>query len=158
MTERKFAHEMEAGDQFAPLDLVVTPEMNEQYLFAMQDYHPRYLGPEAIVHPGLLLNMSNNTKSPSFKLPPGWAEIHASEQTEFFRPAKVGERIRIQWNVIQDEEKRGRPWHSVAIYLYNEAGEPVMARVMTNTFTWKEGGDDKPGELDTTRQSGNRPR
>ena len=81
----------------------------------MEDFHPRYIeGDEsapAFVHPGLLLNMSNNTRSPSFFLPGGWAEIHAAEETRYLSPARLGEKLRVTWEVVEAYEKRGRPWH-----------------------------------------------
>jgi hypothetical protein len=133
---------MQVGEQFAPLEFVVTPELNQQALFAEEDYHPRYIyGTESsppIVHPGLLLNMSNNTRSPSFYLPPGWAEIHAAEDTEYLHPAYVGKKLRVTWKVEKVFERRGRPWHVLDILIVDEDGVEIMRRKMTNTFAAQE--------------------
>ena len=142
MPEKRSAHLMEVGEEFEPLEFLVTPELNQQYLYAAEDFHPRYIekseaGPP-LVHPGLLLNMSNNTRSPSFHLPPGWAEIHAAESTEFLNPAKVGKRIRVTWKVIEAYEKRGRPWHVVDILVVDEDEAEIMRRKMVNTYASKE--------------------
>lgn len=138
MSAKKPAYQMEVGDEFEPLEYLVTPELNQQYLYAEEDYHPRYIeetesGPP-IVHPGLLLNMSNNTRSPSFYLPPGWAEIHAAEDTEYLNPARVGKKLRVTWKVVDAYEKRGRPWHVLDILVVDEDGTRIMRRRMTNTF------------------------
>ena len=138
MSAKKPAYQMEVGDEFEPLEYLVTPELNQQYLYAEEDYHPRYIeetesGPP-IVHPGLLLNMSNNTRSPSFYLPPGWAEIHAAEDTEYLNPARVGKKLRVTWKVVDAYEKRGRPWHVLDILIVDEDGTRIMRRRMTNTF------------------------
>jgi hypothetical protein len=138
MTEKKSAHLMKEGEEFEPLEFVVTPEFNQQFLFGLEDFHRRYIekgdSGQAIVHPGLLLNMSNNTRSPSFSLPPGWAEIHAAEDTDYLNPARVGKKLRITWKVISAYEKRGRPWNVLDILITDEDGTEIMRRKMTNTF------------------------
>jgi hypothetical protein len=138
MSEKKSAHLVQVGEEFEPLEFLVTPELNQQYLYAEEDFHPRYIegsesGP-AIVHPGLLLNMSNNTRSPSFYLPPGWAEVQAAEGTEYLNPARVGKKVRVTWKVVQAFEKRGRPWHVLDILIVDEDGVEILRRKMTNTF------------------------
>ena len=138
MSEKKSAHLMDVGEEFEPLEFLVTPELNQQYLYAVEDYHPRYIeeseiGPP-LVHPGFLLNMSNNTRSPSFHLPPGWAEIHAAEDTEYLNPAEVGKKLRVTWKVVRTFEKRGRPWHVLDILIVDEDGVEILRRKMTNTF------------------------
>lgn len=142
MTAGKSAHLMQVGDEFAPLEFVVTPELNQQVLYAEEDFHPRYIqGTEAsppIVHPGLLLNMSNNTRSPSFYLPEGWAEIHAAEDSVYLNPARVGKKLRVTWKVERTYKKRGRPWHVLDILIVDEDGLEIMRRKMTNTFASQE--------------------
>ena len=138
MTEKKSAHLFKVGEEFEPLEFVVTPELNQQYLYAEEDFHSRYIeatreGPP-LVHPAILYNMSNNTRSPSFFLPPGWGEIHAGEETEFLNPARVGKKIRVTWKVIDTFEKKGRPWHVLDILILDEDGVQIMKRKMTNTF------------------------
>jgi len=140
--EKKSAHLMRVGEEFEPLEFIVTPEMNQQYLYAEEDFNPRYIesteNGQPLVHPGLLLNMSNNTRSPSFYLPPGWGEIHAKEETEYLNPGRVGKKFRITWKVIEAFEKRGRPWHLLDILIVDEDGVLIMRRKMTNTFaSWE---------------------
>lgn len=142
MAESKSAHLMLVGEGFEPLTFTVTPELNQQYLYAEEDYHSRYIeqteaGPP-LVHPGLLLNMSNNTRSPSFSLPPGWAEIHASEDTEYMNPARVGKELQVTWKVLDAYEKRGRHWHVLDILIEDEDGLEILRRRMTNTFSSPE--------------------
>ncbi len=135
MSEPKSAHIMDVGERFAPLEFVVTRELNEQYLYAEEDYSAIYLDAEdPIAHPGLLLNMSNNTRSSSFHLPQGWAEIHAAEETNYCNPARVGKRLTVTWEVVEKFEKRGRPWHVLDILIADEDGLEILRRKMTNTF------------------------
>ena len=135
MSEPKSAHIMDVGERFAPLEFVVTRELNEQYLYAEEDYSAIYLDAEdPVAHPGLLLNMSNNTRSSSFHLPQGWAEIHAAEETDYRNPARLGKRLTVTWEVVEKFEKRGRPWHVLDIRIADEDGLEILRRKMTNTF------------------------
>jgi hypothetical protein len=142
MAENKSAHLMQVGEEFEPLTFTVTPELNQQYLYAEEDYHSRYIdhteAGHPIVHPGLLLNMSNNTRSPSFYLPPEWAEIHASEDTTYLNPARVGKELRVTWKVVDAYTKKGRYWHVLDILIVDEDGMEILRRRMTNTFSSME--------------------
>ncbi len=138
MAEKKSAHLMKVGEEYEPLEFVVTPEMNQQYLFAEEDFHPRYIegteGKPPLVHSGLLLNMSNNTRSPSFYLPPGWGEVHSGEDTEYLNYPRVGKRFKVTWKVIEVYEKRGKPWQVLDVLIVDEDGLPIIRRKMTSTF------------------------
>jgi len=135
----KPAYMLDVGEEFEPLEFVVTPELNQQYLYAQEDFHPRYIwGDEEeppLVHPGLLLNMSNNTRSPSFYIPAGWAEVHVAEETEFLNPARVGKKHLVTWKVAKVfKNVTGKPWHILDILIVDEDGRQIMRRKMTNTF------------------------
>ena len=43
----KFAQDLEIGDTLAPLSFTVTPEWNQQYCYAQEDFDPRYTGSSA---------------------------------------------------------------------------------------------------------------
>ena len=150
MADPKSAHQLQVGEEFEPFEFVVTPELNQQYLYAEEDFHPRYIEGDgsapALVHPGLLLNMSNNTRSPSFVLPGGWAEIHAAEETLYLRPARLGRRLRVTWQVVEAYEKRGRPWHVLDVRIVDEDGGEILRRKMTNTFAAPDLAAGGPGE------------
>ena len=150
MADPKSAHQLQVGEEFEPFEFVVTPELNQQYLYAEEDFHPRYIeGDEsapALVHPGLLLNMSNNTRSPSFFLPGGWAEIHAAEETRYLSPARLGEKLRVTWEVVEAYEKRGRPWHVLDVRIVDADGREILRRKMTNTFAAPAPAAREPGE------------
>jgi hypothetical protein len=127
------------GHEFEPLELVVTPELNQQYLYAEEDFSPIYLeatdeGPP-IVHPALLLNMSNDTRSPSFSLPPGMAGLHARDETFFYKPARLGKKLRVTWKVVDTYEKRGRPYKLVECWVMDEGGMKIMRRLIHVTLT-----------------------
>jgi hypothetical protein len=143
MQADKYAHEMLVGDTYAPLEFVVTPSMNEQLLFAVQDYHPRYWrdteeGPP-IVHPVLFLQMSPRTRSPSWRLAPNMGSVLGREHTEFCAPGYVGRRFRVTWTVLDVYEKRGRPYHKTETVITDDQGRRILRRELHSTFFMRHG-------------------
>ena len=134
----RFAHELEPGDLYAPLEFVVNDEMNQQFMFAQEDFDPRYLdrgdGRAARVHPSILLQMSANTKSPSFRLAPGSGSILSEAETTFIAPVAVGARLTVNWRVTQAYEKRGRHYYVMVATITDEAGMRVLERTLHLTI------------------------
>ena len=138
MSSRR-ADELQVDEEFDPLEFHVTEEMNENFLHAVEDLHPRYIDATAdgppLVHPALLINYSNNTRSPSFNLPPGMAAIHTHEEVEHASPARVGKRFRVSWKVTARYERRGRQYQVVEAPIIDEDGLLVLTRRTTYTYT-----------------------
>lgn len=138
MSDTRPADQMVVGDTFAPLEFTVTPELNQQYLFAEEDFHPRYFaaGPwgDPLVHPSLVFNMSNITRSPSFRTSPGSAAIHTGEETAFHAPARVGQTLRVTWTVVESYERRGRPYH-IQVAEVTAGGAPILTRRLWHTYS-----------------------
>ena len=130
---------LEAGDELEPLEFHVTREFNENYLHAVEDFHPRYLedadGDAPLVHTGLLVNYSNLTRSPSFRLPEGVSAIHTHEEIDFTGTGRVGETIRVTWRVTGTYERRGRRYQVMEASVTGPKGRLVLRRVSINTFT-----------------------
>jgi hypothetical protein len=125
-----------------PFEFLLTPELNQQYLYAEEDFHPRYIeGTKSsfpIGHPGLLLNMSNGTRSPSYRLGPGEAGFHARDETFFLNPAKVGKKIKVIWKWGGTYEKRGRPYRLSECVVVDEDGLEIMKRLAHSTVASKQ--------------------
>ena len=143
MTTRKYAHEMAVGDRYAALEFQVTASMNEQFLFALQDYDARYWletadGPP-IVHPVLLLQMSPRTRSPSWNPAPGMGSVLGREHTEFVTPGRVGQTFHVAWEVLEVYERRGRPYHNTETVITNSDGAVIMRRQLHSTFFMRDG-------------------
>ena len=134
----RFAHELEPGDEYAPLEFVVTGEMNQQFMFAQEDFDPRYFdrGDDrtARVHPSVLLQMAANTKSPSFKLAPGTGSILSEAETTFIAPVAVGARLTVNWHVTRAYEKRGRRYYVMVATITGEDGALVLERTLHLTI------------------------
>jgi thymidylate synthase len=132
MSERKEKSQFSNRDGLEPYTFLVTPEWNEQYLYAAEDYHPRYLeetdsGPP-LVHAGLLLNQSNLTRSPSFGLKTGMAGVHAKEEVEFLNPGRVGKKFRVTWRVVEEYEKRDKLYTVIEALIVDEDRREIMRR------------------------------
>jgi acyl dehydratase len=140
--EPPFAHELRPGDSYAPLHFHVSEELNQQFLFALADYHPDYLGSpqrKAIVHPVLLLHMSARTRSPSFRLAPGTGSVFAKDIARFSRPASVDETLTVHWAIREVYEKRGRIYQALDTTVSNATGAVVLQREAHSLFFTKSG-------------------
>ena len=138
MNERKSTDQLEVGEEMEPLEIIVTREFNQQYLDALDDHHPRYMNDTEdqppIVHPGLLVNYSNRTRSPSYYLELGVATVHAKEKVVFLHPARVGKRLTITWKVSEKYEKRGRIYSIMDVLIHDEDGHDIFKRELTSIF------------------------
>lgn len=133
---RKMANQVGVGDGFVPYEFCVTKELNQQYLEAVEDQHPRY---QKIVHPALLIAQSNVTRSPSFQLPSGMAAVHAKEQVEYLNPGRVGKTFQVCWGVVDVYEKRGRQYQVKEVWITDEDGIAILRRRITDTYIAGEG-------------------
>ena len=128
----KFAQDLQVGDTLAPLSFTVTPEWNQQYCYAQEDFDPRYTGAAsnepAEVHPTLLLSMSANTKSPSFRLAPGTGSILGEQHCRFFHPARVGKRIDVAFRITDIHTRRDKRFHVVESTVTDEDGTLILRR------------------------------
>ena len=134
MVKKIDLRDVKPGYEYEPLEFVVTPEFNQQYLYAEEDFHPRYIeesenGPP-IVHPALILNMSNDSRSPSWCLAPGVAGLHARDEVSFLNPARVGKKLRVTWKAVDVYEKRGNPYKVIECLVRDEDGVEIMKRLL----------------------------
>jgi len=134
MFTSKFAHELEPGDEYEPLEFTASAETNQQILFAQEDFDARFIGGDALVHPALLLQMAANTKSPSFRLAPGFGSILSEAETEFLHDVHVGAKLRVTWRVTKEYEKRGRRYYVMVAEIVDEAGAVAVRRDLHLTF------------------------
>jgi hypothetical protein len=135
----KFAHELKTGDEYEPLVVVIDPQLNQQILFAQEEFSPRYVEPRnsrpPLVNPALLLQLSANTKSPSFRLAKGTGSILSEATVSFLNPAYVGRRLRVSWRVVSEYEKRGRSYYVMEAMMHDDDdGRAVLRRELHLTF------------------------
>jgi hypothetical protein len=133
----KSANEMQEGEAFEGLTFTVSPEFNEQYLFAQADYPEQYRSSRekpAKVYPALLMQMLAQTRSPGYWIPSGLGAVVGSTTTKFFRPAWVGETYKVTWTVTKLYEKRGKRYHEVEATLFDDDGNVIMERLLQLTY------------------------
>ncbi len=136
------AHQLRPGDAYAPLRFSVSEELNQQYLFALEEYGQQYLrieGSRALVHPVLLLHMSARTRSPSFRLAPGMGSVFAKDAVSFCRPAYVEELLEVTWTIREVYERKGRLYQALDTLVAAPDGEPVLRREAHSVFFTQSG-------------------
>lgn len=120
--------------KYQPLILKITPELNEQYLYAEQDYAERYVSGgtdgKVYAHPALMLHQSLATRSPSFSLPPNMAGVHAVDEVEWFGAAEVGRTYTINWEFTDIYEKRGKVYLVSSAIVTDQENNVIMHRNM----------------------------
>jgi hypothetical protein len=127
---------MRPGDSYTPLRFRISAETNEQYLFALADYGPQYLGGGGLaqVHPVLLLHMSARTRSPSFRLAPGMGSVFAKDRVSFRRPAFVDEWLEVAWTIREVYERKGRLYQGLDTRVLNADGDIIVHRDAHSVF------------------------
>lgn len=134
----KFAHELQKGEHYEPLEFVVTPDLNQQFLYAVEDFNLIYLegrdGNPPIVHPVLLLHMSPRTRSPSYRQAPGMGSAFARDKSRYLNPGYVGSKFRVTWVVIDTYAKRGKIYQDYIATVHDENGREILRRELASTF------------------------
>lgn len=134
----KYAHELQCGDEYEPLEFVVTPDLNQQFLYAVEDFNPIFLedidGKPPLVHPVLLMHMSPRTRSPSYRQALGMGSAFARDRSTYFNPAYVGLKLRVTWKVVKTYEQRGKIYQDYVALVQDENGNDILRREMASTF------------------------
>lgn len=134
----KYAHELQAGEQYAPLEFVVTPDLNQQFLYAVEDFNPLFLegrdGKPPLVHPVLLMHMSPRTRSPSYRQAPGMGSAFARDHSTYMNPGYVGSKFRVMWTIDKTYEQRGKIYQDYVALIEDENGRPILRRALSSTF------------------------
>ena len=134
MAETRYAHELQPGEEYEPLHFSIPADLNQQFLYTIEDFNPVYLGPRAQIHPMILLHMSARTRSPSFRVAPNMGSVFARENVRFLRPAYVDEKLLTTWKIKDVYEKNGRLYQSMTIRITAEDGAMVIDREMHSVF------------------------
>jgi hypothetical protein len=142
IADHPYAHALRAGDCYEGLKFRISAELNQQFLFALEDYRPDYLGAAgqpAVVHPVLLLHMSARTRSPSFRLAPDTGSVFAKDRVTFLLPAFVDEWLDVAWRIRDVYERNGRLYQALDTAVSNARGEPVLRRDAHSVFFTRSG-------------------
>lgn len=136
--QHRYSHEMKPGDEYEILRFVVTPELNQQFLYALENYHRRYIeerdGLPPLVHPVILLHHTPRTRSPSYRLAPGMGSVFARDRTQFLSAARVGQPLQVSWRIDACYERKGRLFQDYSAHLTDASGVLILDRQMTSVF------------------------
>jgi len=134
----RYAHELQAGDCYASLEFSVTPDLNQQFLYAVEDYNPLFIdgrdGRPPIVHPVVLMHMTPRTRSPSYRQAPGMGSAFARDRSTYLAPAYVGSPLKVDWKVVNTYEQRGKIYQDYIAVIRDEAGCEILRRELSSTF------------------------
>jgi hypothetical protein len=128
--------------EMAPLVYKVTPELNQQFCYGEEDFQPWYIhdtefGPP-IAHPGLILNFSNSTRSPSFQRggPGREGGVNTQDEAFWYNPARVGKTLTVTWpsDFAGTYESRGRSYSISEIRVVDEDGLEIVRRLDRGTL------------------------
>ncbi len=134
----KYAHELQAGDEYEPLEFSVTPDLNQQFLYAVEDFNLLYVngadGKPPLVHPVLLMHMSPRTRSPSYRQAPGMGSAFARDRSTYLHPAYVGTKLHVTWKVSKTYEQRGKIYQDYVALIQDDSGNDILRRELSSTF------------------------
>ncbi len=143
---RKHPSNFEPGEEFKPIELVLSREMVNYFIVAINDRHPWYIetspfGGQPVIPP-LMVHPLANTRLVAkhiFDDFPGDlltepAGVHYTFEAEYFHAVKVGEKVTIKGKCLASYTKRGRKYVDFVGELYGEDGRLCSRYVHTHTY------------------------
>jgi acyl dehydratase len=113
----------EKGQTFGEVRFELTPEAVRDYVAAVEDGAVTALGKGAVPPMAIAAYAVRGLLS-EMPLPPG--SIHAGQELEFLRPARLGDALSVTGRVLSAGERKGWTLATVALDVRDGAGEPVM--------------------------------
>ncbi|MDD4859523.1 MAG: MaoC family dehydratase [Dehalococcoidales bacterium] len=114
-------------------EVVLTPELNKQYMDALEDHNPLYQEDSpygvAIAHPGLLHELAFEAMMRTFPVAPpkGQATAHAQQDTEMFYPVRIGTKVKVEVRLSEQTVKRERNYLLYESRIIDESGRMVLS-------------------------------
>jgi acyl dehydratase len=117
------------GEEFGPLDMLVSDHAVKSYLYATDDYHPWYLhdspfdgriAPAALVTRPLLDLLHLEYDATRLRA------LHVREELELFGPLKVGQQVTVRARVEEKFLKRGEPYVVLVGYACDKDGKTLI--------------------------------
>jgi glycosyltransferase involved in cell wall biosynthesis len=135
----KYAYQYEAKESFDCLEYEVNEEFNRDYCKACDTPE------DGFVAPGLILGLSNVTRSPSFFLPRGVAAVHAADDAMWVGRAELNKKITVNWSVLKVEVVRGRLYQTKVCEV-SQDGKTILRRNIRDTYVRKAPKGSKVGD------------
>lgn len=134
------------GEDIGTVEFTITPEWVDRYAFAADDYNPWYMEDSPfggrIASPVAAVIQMNQMWVDFYIWPYPGGGLHAKQEFEFFKPLKVGEKVKISSKIADKYNKRGRDFFVMESVVTDKTGEMIvrMKRTMTVGITPPPGG------------------
>lgn len=129
---------MQPGECYGPLEFEVSADLNQQFLYAVEDFNPIFIegrnGHPPLVHPVVLMHMTPRTRSPSYRQAPGMGSAFARDHSIYLAPVYVGAKLRVEWTVTNTYEKREKIYQDYVAVVLDQTGKVVLRRELASTF------------------------
>lgn len=125
------------GEAFGPLEIVVSEQTVESYMYAIDDYHPWYsqgsplggrIAPSTLLMRPLLELVYLEYDATLLRA------VHVRQELELFGPVSVGQRVTLRGRVTDKFLKRGEPYVVFAGEASDEAGKTLIRMKATEIF------------------------
>jgi len=120
--------EVQIGEEFGPVEYVLSAETIAQYAEAIGDPHPWYTGNSPfdgpIAPPTIAALFQSKALRSEFSVPPG--TIHAKQEFEFLNPVKPGMRILSYGKIESKYMKRDRKYVEIRTHSTDGSGRELV--------------------------------
>ena len=126
------------GDDFKPIEYVVTEDMVNRFAEAVDDHDDWYMKDSPfggrIAHP----TMSSTDQDAFFISRYGFqVGLHAKHSIEFVNPAIIGKKITGRATIVEKYEKRGKHYVTMEYIYTDEDGREIVRHRKTDVFVLK---------------------
>jgi len=138
-TLKQYAYEnIQIGEEFGPVEGVLSDLKLKTHAFAVDDYGPWYLQSSPfgarIGQPTLLANDILMLFTLGYDMtPPCEAGLHARNELEFLRPIFVGQKVTLKGKHTEKYQKRAQSYRILEGQVLDEAGQPFLRMRATET-------------------------
>lgn len=125
------------GEEFGPLDVVISDYAVKSHVYAIDDYHPWYLHDSPLgdrIAPATMLTRALldlvYLEYDAIRL----RALHVREELELFGPVKVGQHVTLRARVTDKFLKRGEPFVVFAADASDDDGKTLIRTKQTEIF------------------------
>lgn len=134
---------VEVGERFGPIELVIDDRRIKNYAFAVDDYHPWYMGDSSpfggrIGHATILTNPLLAIYVLGYNRD-NVAGLHAREEFELHAPVHLGQRLILEGTFSDKFTRRGKGYTVLTAEARDELGNLVIRNKGTEVFHIPQG-------------------
>lgn len=123
------------GDHIGTIQFVVTPQLQNQISWSMDDYHPWYIDESTpfggrVASPMSPLPFDGAMFYDYYKYPAG-GSLFAKQEFEFIKPVMVGETYTLTGKLVETYKRKGRSFFKMGISITDKTGIEVMRMAKT---------------------------